>query len=677
MPEQKIIDTKAQLNKDNTQFELIVAYSDINIEPPPPPGPIIPRCLPANIIPSSGVYFGTVLISLETEQEQGVIYYTLDGTNPTPEDFLYTTPFNILANTVVKTRVFSEIATPSVIFTNTYEILPYEVIFEPESGNYTGAIPVSLFPNFLGGQIRFTIDGSTPTIESPLYTTQLNINQIRTVKAIAGSGEFFGPVFEQTYNIKALSPEFDTTPGVYLTSKTVVITNPNTANGFSGTIYYTLDGSTPTTSSLVYSDPLEITESTVIKAIVGAIGQFINSDVAEINVQIQCAAPTISPDGGVFEDSQEVTITTNEPDGVTYYTTDGSEPTESSTLYSVPFTITATTDVKAKTFRSGTTPSETVTTPFTKAFVPALAGAFNDRLYFSDNNFGSWSEIRPLGNLNRGWFDARIGDFGQFSQVYAVEGFRYSDDAMQSWKTPSFPSPLVGNPFRVTATKSAQKVAITANIGNGRFQVLVSLDGGANFVDRSPNLSSFTEIAYTPDGTGLYCSKQGNASNTEVLYYSNNDGLTWTATYSENTRKIENLIATDNAIYFMIFNSTTDAFVGFHRSTDNGATRSLINGAGSNYRRGWVSGNDSLIVLASILSTNILRISLDQGVTWANFTIPTTTTTIRVTSSYDATRWIIGTSTRLYVSLNSMGSVSETQPAGNVNRGWQLATTTS
>ena len=61
----------------------------------------------------------------------------------------------------------------------------------------------------------------------------------------------------------AYAPVFETKPGIYndIDKLTVEI------NG-SGTIYYTLDGSEPTTNSKVYSSPLLLSKTTVVKAMV-------------------------------------------------------------------------------------------------------------------------------------------------------------------------------------------------------------------------------------------------------------------------------------------------------------------------------------------------------------------------------------------------------------------------
>ena len=80
----------------------------------------------------------------------------------------------------------------------------------------------------------------------------------------------------------------------------------------------------------------------------------------------QVATPVIAPDGGTFKDSQTVTITCATADAKIYYTTDGSIPTASSTLYSAPITLTDTTTIKAIAAKDGMTDSTVAAATFTK-----------------------------------------------------------------------------------------------------------------------------------------------------------------------------------------------------------------------------------------------------------------------------------------------------------------------
>ena len=88
------------------------------------------------------------------------------------------------------------------------------------------------------------------------------------------------------------------------------------------------------------------------------------------------AAPTISPNGGNFATSQVVTLSHDDADAAIYYTTNGVEPTTSSTLYTSPFTIYETTTVKAIAVKNGVS-SSPATATFTNIGVGTIADAYN------------------------------------------------------------------------------------------------------------------------------------------------------------------------------------------------------------------------------------------------------------------------------------------------------------
>ncbi len=67
--------------------------------------------------------------------------------------------------------------------------------------------------------------------------------------------------------------------------------------------------------------------------------------------------PVASPDGGFFSNAQLVTLSHPVSGTEIRYTTDGSDPTTSSTLYTSPFQVTASATVKARAFRSGNSAS--------------------------------------------------------------------------------------------------------------------------------------------------------------------------------------------------------------------------------------------------------------------------------------------------------------------------------
>ena len=117
-----------------------------------------------------------------------------------------------------------------------------------------------------------------------------------------------------------------------------------------GEIYYTLDGSSPNESSYVYKEPISLEEgTTVIRAFLmdeNGNSSEIVSEVYEVEFGAP-DAPTIFPESGDYVGEQYIRILV--PEGcLGYYTLDGSDPTESSELYTGEFLMpTGTTVVRA------------------------------------------------------------------------------------------------------------------------------------------------------------------------------------------------------------------------------------------------------------------------------------------------------------------------------------------
>ncbi|MCD1261153.1 chitobiase/beta-hexosaminidase C-terminal domain-containing protein [Paenibacillus athensensis] len=77
------------------------------------------------------------------------------------------------------------------------------------------------------------------------------------------------------------------------------------------------------------------------------------------------ATPSFSPGGGTYTTAQNVTITTSTSGATIRYTTDGSTPTGSSTVYSGPVNISSSKTLKAIAIKSGMTNSAVASASFT------------------------------------------------------------------------------------------------------------------------------------------------------------------------------------------------------------------------------------------------------------------------------------------------------------------------
>ena len=140
-------------------------------------------------------------------------------------------------------------------------------------------------------------------------------------------------------------------------------------------IRYTTDGSTPTSSSPLYSAAFTLNATTTVKAI--AIKDGVTSSVANKTFTKSSTpvvnAPSISGTTP-FQTSTQVTMSADAGAEIRY-TTNGTTPTSSSPLYSGAITLNATTTVKAIAIKNGVS-SSVASQTFTKQSEPVAGRSF-------------------------------------------------------------------------------------------------------------------------------------------------------------------------------------------------------------------------------------------------------------------------------------------------------------
>lgn len=220
--------------------------------------------------PIPGNYKTSQMITLNSSTPGANIYYTLDGSNPSEESLLYDTPFTIHTTTLIKAVGFKDEYLPSVITSARYIIEYLQVatpVFSPLPGDYLDQQTITLTSATPGTTIYYTLGGGEPTESSQLYHTPFTITQTNVILRARGykndllaseiaTGEF--NIFYQVVSTPTFSPD----PGSYPDEQIVTIecSTPNT------TIYYTLNNSQPTELSQIYTEPLNISSATLIKA---------------------------------------------------------------------------------------------------------------------------------------------------------------------------------------------------------------------------------------------------------------------------------------------------------------------------------------------------------------------------------------------------------------------------
>jgi N-acetylneuraminic acid mutarotase len=158
------------------------------------------------------------------------------------------------------------------------------------------------------------------------------------------------------------NPIFSVAPGIYTSAQTVTISDP----WGNRVIYYTTDGTAPTASSPVYVNPITISSTTTLHAIL-ITPAFYQSAVATATYTIAplAATPTILPDGGTYTSAQSVTLADSTTGATIYYTVNGATPTTNSTQYTGAIAVPSTQTIQAIAVAPGYTSSAVASATYT------------------------------------------------------------------------------------------------------------------------------------------------------------------------------------------------------------------------------------------------------------------------------------------------------------------------
>lgn len=213
------------------------------------------------------------------------------------------------------------------------------------SGTSSGSVTADGSGNFT---IPSLINGGTFTITPSL--TGYSFSPTFASETLSGAN-ITGVDFTAT-QLTTATPTFSPGGGDYSSAQSVSLSCSTSG----ASIYYTLNGTVPTTSSTLYTGPIEVSGNTTINAIAAASG-YLNSSEASATYVLQVSTPTFSPSGGTYSGAQTVTISCATSGATIHFTTDNSVPTTSSAVYSSPITVSSSQTVKALAVHSGLTNS--------------------------------------------------------------------------------------------------------------------------------------------------------------------------------------------------------------------------------------------------------------------------------------------------------------------------------
>ena len=261
------------------------------------------------ISPASGTPPQTVTIT--DASPSPTIHYTTDGTTPTTASPTYTAPFSVpgLTTTTVQAIATSAGLATSQVSTGTYTYTPPPALqscYQSNTNPYTNTIPVggtvtqvlqcqyNSGPSPIACSPTADANGTVVTSWGTLAPTIVNVGNVSAAAGCSSTNQGPGCVVgtapgngnitayasqnggtpmacgQWTFYVEALAATPTFSPAAETFTSPVAVTISSATGG--ATIYYTTDGSTPTTASNVYASPVSVSATTTIKAIAAASG---------------------------------------------------------------------------------------------------------------------------------------------------------------------------------------------------------------------------------------------------------------------------------------------------------------------------------------------------------------------------------------------------------------------
>jgi len=374
--------------------------------------------------PAPGTYTSTVNVTLADTTTGATIYYTTDGSTPTTSSTKYTAAIAVSTTTTIKAIAAASGYNDSLVASGTYTISTSSTGINYGSGFTSTGLTLNGTAALSGTRLRLT-NGGTNQAGSAFASTAINItnfttdfsfqmssaqadgmtftiqNTGATALGPSGGGLGYGPDSPSgTPGIpKSVAVKFDiynnngegtdstglylngaspTTPAVDMTSSGVTLLSGDIFN-----VHITYDGTTLTmtitdastsktfTTSWAVNIPSTVGANSAYVGFTGGTGgltaiQDVITWTYTTTVTLPTAAtPTFSPAPSTYTSAQSVTLSDSTAGATIYYTTDGSTPTTSSTVYKTAISVSATTTIKAMAAASGYNNSTVATGVYT------------------------------------------------------------------------------------------------------------------------------------------------------------------------------------------------------------------------------------------------------------------------------------------------------------------------
>ncbi|WP_164930458.1 chitobiase/beta-hexosaminidase C-terminal domain-containing protein [Geobacter sulfurreducens] len=233
--------------------------------------------------PAGGTYAAAQTVTLSSS-ETATIYYTTNGTTPTTASPQYSGPITVTPTSTLKFFAVDQAGNAEAVKSLVYQLPPVAALTGVPAARTKATVAAITVGGATAVAYKFRLDNGTWSAETPI-ATKISLSALaagsHTVDVIAknalGAWQTTATTASWTVDLAAPVTTASLAAGIYKPGQTVSLSASETA-----TVYYTTNGTTPTTASAKYSAPLAINTSTTLKFF--AVDQAGNAEAIKTNI---------------------------------------------------------------------------------------------------------------------------------------------------------------------------------------------------------------------------------------------------------------------------------------------------------------------------------------------------------------------------------------------------------